>query len=100
MLHGPQAIGSILGELMMRRGFAWIRSAEDLEAAWRGAVGKAIAVQTRVGIVRRGRLQVTVAHSTLVQELMFRKAALLAALRESLPEQGIEDIRFRVGPVD
>jgi len=99
MPHGPQPISSILGELMVRRGFAGVRRAEGLESAWRRAVGDAIALQTRVGSVRRGKLEVTVAHSTLVQELMFRKVTVLAALRESLPDEAIQDLRLRVGPI-
>lgn len=99
MRHGPRAIGTIVHELMVRRGFGRVLSAERLEAAWRAATGEPIAHQTRVGIIRRGKLEITVAHSTLVQELMFRKTAILAALREALPEEAIHDLRFRVGPI-
>jgi hypothetical protein len=44
---------------------------------------------------------VTVAHSTLLEELAaFRKPTLLAALRRDAPGTLIHDIRFRVGPID
>ena len=56
--------------------------------------------QTRVGEVRRGVLNVTVAHLALLEELAaFRKPALLAALRQAAPGTVIHDIRFRVGPI-
>ena len=54
---------------------------------------------TRVGMLRRGKLEVTVANSMLVQELTFQKPDLLKALRERLPDETIRDLRFRVGAV-
>ncbi|HEX8203346.1 MAG TPA: DciA family protein, partial [Isosphaeraceae bacterium] len=57
--------------------------------------------QTRLGGIRHGVLSVTVAHSTLLEELAaFRKPALLAALRRDAAGSAIHDIRFRVGPID
>jgi hypothetical protein len=63
-------------------------------------VGEPYCRQTRLGEVRRGVLNVTVAHSTLLEELAaFRKPALLEAVRAGAPATTIHDIRFRVGPV-
>jgi hypothetical protein len=46
-------------------------------------------------------LNVTVAHPTLLEELdAFRKPALLQALRTGAPGTIINDIRFRVGPIE
>jgi predicted nucleic acid-binding Zn ribbon protein len=98
MVREPRPISSILTELMVRRGFAQLRSAESLEVAWRAAAGEAFTRHTRVGSIRRGKLEVTVAHSTLAQELTFRKPAILATLRELLPDEVIRDLRIRVGP--
>jgi hypothetical protein len=51
--------------------------------------------------VRRGVLTVIVAHPTLLEELSaFRKSELLQALRAGAPATPIQDIRFRVGPID
>ena len=73
---------------------------QELEDAWNAAVGEPYCRQTRLGEVRRGVLNVTVAHSTLLEELAaFRKPALLAALRSGAPATTIHDIRFRVGRV-
>ncbi len=99
MAKGPEPIGDILAQLMARRGFARIRSAETFDSAWQQAVGAMLAPFTRPGGVRRGKLEVTVANSTLVQELSFQKAHLLKSLAELLPDEKIEDLRFRVGPV-
>jgi predicted nucleic acid-binding Zn ribbon protein len=100
MPRGPQGIGEVLAELMARRGFARVRSTAALEAAWRRAAGPLAAEHTRVGAVRRGKLEVLVAHSALVQELGFQKAAILTALANELPDERIDDLRFRVGVIE
>ena len=99
MAKGPQPIGDILAQVMARRGFARVQSAAIAEDAWREAAGE-LAAFTRVGEVRRGRLEVTVSNSTVVQELSFRKPALIEGLAKLLPDQRISDIRFRVGSVE
>jgi len=96
----PQRIGNILAELMARQGFARVAAAAGYESAWRQAAGELAARYSRVGLLRRGKLEVTVAHSTLLQELSFRKPALLKALASLLPNQQIKDLRFRLGAVD
>jgi|SRR5437879_4944344 predicted nucleic acid-binding Zn ribbon protein len=99
--RGPQPLSVILGELFAARGYGQLRAASELEDAWNAAVGEPGCRQTRIGSVRRGVLNVTVAHSTLLEELAaFQKPALLAALRQNAPSTVIHDIRFRVGPVD
>jgi predicted nucleic acid-binding Zn ribbon protein len=99
--RGPKPLSDVLGELFAARGFARLRGQQELEAAWNAAVGAPGDRMTRVGEVRRGVLSVTVAHSTLLEELAaFQKPALLAALRRNAPGTVIHDIRFRVGPVE
>jgi predicted nucleic acid-binding Zn ribbon protein len=100
MRRGPQAIGEVLAQLMAHRGFGRVRSASALEAAWARAAGPLVAEHTRVGAVRRGKLEVLVVHSALVQELGFQKAAILAALAKELPDERIVDLKFRVGVIE
>jgi predicted nucleic acid-binding Zn ribbon protein len=100
MARGPQTIGNMLSELMSRRGYARVQSASAYEAAWREAAGPLAAAYTRVGALRRGALEVIVANSTLVQELGFQKLALLKNLAALLPDEGIENLRFRVGNIE
>jgi predicted nucleic acid-binding Zn ribbon protein len=100
MARGPQTIGNVLSELMARRGYGRIQSTETYNAAWREAAGPLLAKYTRPGQVRRGTLEVVVANSTLIQELGFQKHDLLKRLAESLPDEGIKNIRFRVGNIE
>ena len=98
--RGPRPLSDILGELFTVRGYGRLRARQELEDAWNAAVGEPYCRQTQLGEVRRGVLNVTVAHSTLLEELAaFRKPALLAALRSGAPATTIHDIRFRVGAV-
>jgi Dna[CI] antecedent, DciA len=93
---GTRSLSDILGELVTIRGYGhlWIR--QILENAWNTAIGEPDCHQTQVGEMRRGVLNVTVAHPSLLEELVaFRKGTLLASLRSSAP--GICDIQFRVG---
>ena len=99
MKRGPQAIGDVLTELMARRGYARGQSAAAYEAAWREAAGPLAANYTRVGSLRRGTLEILVAHSALVQELGFQKQALLQALQGLLPDEEIKNLRFRTGSI-
>lgn len=98
--RGPKPLGDILGELFASRGFGRLRALKELEDAWNAAVGDPACRQTRLGDVRRGVLNVTVAHPALLEELAaFRKSELLSALRRDAPGTVVHDIRFRVGPL-
>jgi len=99
--RGPTPLADILGALFTARGLGRLRAVSELETAWAAALGDPLARQTRLGGVRHGVLNVTVAHPTLLEELAaFRKPEILAALRRDVPGTPIHDIRFRVGPID
>lgn len=99
--RGPRSLGDALSALFASKGFARLRAAGELEFAWAEAVGDSVVDQTELGGIRRGVLSVTVAHPALLEELSaFRKSELLAILREKLPNLSLQDLRFRVGPVN
>jgi hypothetical protein len=99
--YGPRALSEILGELFAARGYGRLRVAGELEQAWDRAVGEPHCHQTRIGEIRHGVLNVTVAHPALLEELAaFRKADLLEVLQTKIPSAMIRDIRFHVGPLD
>ena len=84
---------------MARHGYARVQSAKVYESAWKEAAGPLAARYTRIGSLRRGTLEVVVANSALVQELTFQKQTLLKTLGELLSDEGIENLRFRVGAI-
>jgi predicted nucleic acid-binding Zn ribbon protein len=96
----PKRISDVLAQLITARGYGRIQANADFTAAWQKAAGSALARFTRPGQIRRGQLEVTVANSTMVQELTFQKQRILEALQVQLPEARIRDLRFRLGPVE
>lgn len=99
--RGPKPLSEILSDLFASRGYGRLQALSELELAWNLAVGEPECRQTKLGGVRRGVLNVTVAHPSLLEELStFQKPALLEALRRDAPGTPILDIRFRVGPIE
>jgi len=96
---GPQSVRDVVAELISRRGIGRTQSLGVRDAAWREALGEALARQTRPGAVRRGTLEVIVANSTLLQELTFQKTEIVKRLTQHAPELAVQNIRFRVGPI-
>lgn len=96
----PKEIRNVMAQLVQRKGYAQVRAAGARDKAWQAAVGEQLAPSTRVSGMRRGVLEILVANSLLMQEFTFRKEELLASLQEQLPEEGIKQIRFRLGKID
>jgi len=89
----------VLAQLITARGYGRIQANADFAAAWQAAAGETLARFTRVGQLRRGQLEVTVANSTIMQELTFQKQQILAKLQHELAEAKIRGLRFRVGAI-
>ena len=96
----PKKIGNVVAQVMQRTGYAQAEAARQIDEVWQKAAGEGLARTTRVGKVRRGRLEIMVASSLVMQELTFQKKRLLADVQQELPEMKIESIRFRVGKID
>jgi len=96
----PKPIGNIIAQLITARGYGRIQADANFTAAWRAAVGEALAKYTLPGRLRRGVLEITVANSMTVQELTFQKQHVLKKLRADLPDAKIRDLRFRIGSLD
>jgi predicted nucleic acid-binding Zn ribbon protein len=93
----PQKIGNVLSALFARKGYGQVQSALALADAWERAAGPQLSRASRPGNIRRGVLEVMVLNSGAMQELNFRKKQLLATLGKLAPEQGIKDVRFKLG---
>lgn len=95
--RNPPKIGETISALLARRGYAQIETTEALMQAWNKAAGELLAKKTRIGLVKRGTLEVHVENSTVLQELTFQKRQLLKKISAAVPEFKIKDLRFRVG---
>lgn len=90
-------MGDVVGQLLVKRGYANVQQASSLEALWNAAVGERFVLQSKAGQVKRGVLEVIVSNSAVMQELTFSKAKLIKALATTAADHQIKDIRFRVG---
>jgi len=95
----PKKISDVMSQLLARRGYAQVQSAEEIDVVWRNVAGERIARQTRVGLLQRGVLDIIVANSTWLQELTFQKGELLSKLVAELPNMKIKNLRFRAGAI-
>jgi hypothetical protein len=95
---GPRSIGGLVSRLLARTGYDQEQATSALAEAWEKVAPAAFKGRSQAGLVRRGVLEVHVSHSALVQEMGFHKREILARLAESVPGEGITDIRCRVLP--
>ena len=89
-------IGDLLPQLIVRYGLHHRKNLEQIEKAWRQAVGEQFAAVTQVEKLYRGTLTIKVPHNTYVQELSFRQSELVDALAILLEDEKISKIRFVV----
>ncbi len=66
---------------------------------WDGAVGRAIAENTRAAAVKGDLLIVHVSSSTWIHHLHFLKRDLIDKINRAIGKQMVGDIRFKVGPL-
>ncbi|MEO1524653.1 MAG: DUF721 domain-containing protein [Planctomycetota bacterium] len=91
-----QSIGSLVSQLISRRGYAEIAATDQFHSVIASVVGKSISEQVTVGKLRRGVLAVFATDSVIVQELTFQKRSILSRLAKELPEANVNDLRFKV----
>ncbi len=94
--RSPRKIGSIIGQLMARRGYAQVQTSNEMDRVLQQVVGSALAKCCRCGSVRRGTLDVSVTDSVASQELSFKKRAILKAMQQEYPQSGIKEVRLSV----
>jgi hypothetical protein len=99
-MRGAKSLSGILYELAAVRGYGRLLARQILENAWNTVIGEPYCQQTQVDGIRRGVLNVKVAHPSLLEELAaFRKDTLLTFLQSSSLGIAIHDIQFQVGSV-
>jgi len=96
----PKKLSDVLAQLVARKGYGATKTDQQLQATWNTAAGAALARFSQATRVNRGRLEVTVANSMMMQELSFEKARILDAVRQAMPEARIDDLKLRVGKID
>lgn len=89
-------IGSLVSQLISRRGYAQVSANETLQQIIVAEVGEQLGTGFQVGNLRHGVLHVYVSDSVTMQELNFRKRGILKRMQRELPDNKIKDLRFRI----
>lgn len=95
----PKKAANIVAQLFAKKGYGAAKTDSALREAWAQAAGPGLARFSEPGAFRRGRLEVTVANSAMMQELTFEKDRLLRAMQQALPDARIDEIRLKIGKV-
>ncbi|WP_283435511.1 DUF721 domain-containing protein [Neorhodopirellula lusitana] len=93
---GPRKIGTVVSQLMSRRGYASVAVEHAMTASVVASVGPQLATSIQIGKLNRGVLQIFVPDSVVMQELTFQKRKMIKRLLKDHPQAKIKDIRFKV----
>lgn len=96
----PKMVKDVMASVMSRHGYGRVLSMERYQEALRNTIGKSLAQHVCVVGLRRGRIEIVVANSAVMQELAFLEADLLKGLATAVPDETIRDLRFRIGTVE
>lgn len=95
----PKKISDVVAQLIQKHGYGRHQADASLQTAWSTAAGAAAARFSHASRIRRGKLEVLVANSTVLQELKFQEERIVRQLRSEMPEAGIRGLKFRTGPL-
>jgi predicted nucleic acid-binding Zn ribbon protein len=88
------SLGAALRPILRETGLRAKSKREELEATWSRVVGDEIARHTRVMGFSKGVLNVGVGSSSLMSDIQFHRAALLADMRREIARPVISEISF------
>ena len=89
-------IGTIVNQLIARRGYARAVGNDALRGAIADVIGAPLEKSFEVGNLKNGVLHVFVTDSVSIQEFNFQKRRILKRLQSDFPEDKVNDLRFRV----
>ena len=93
----PLPLSVALSELIAIRGFARVRSDNELETAWKQVAGPEMTGQTRPLLISRGTLTISVENAPLLNELAsFQGPELLQKLKQLYPHLKIKKLKFKL----
>lgn len=99
-LDKPADLGSVLRDAIKASKLGVHLDAHRLWEKWQDTVGPTIAQNARPEAIKGKLLLVNVSSAPWMQQLQFLKAELVEKVNESLGREVIQDIRFKIGPVD
>ena len=91
-----QRIGTIVNQLISRRGYAQVAVVHEMESTITATLDESIRGSIRVGNLKRGVLEVYAGDSVTLQELNFQKRSILRKIEKEHPQSNVTDLRFRI----
>ena len=89
-------LGSIVNQLMARRGYASAAATDEFLVSIVASVDQALRGSIQVGNLRQGVLQIYATDSVTLQELNFQKRVILKRIQTDMPHCQVKDLRFRI----
>ena len=91
-----QKIGTLVSQLMSRRGYAQVAATDEFQATIGVAVGGVLGSAISVGNLKKGVLHIYASDSVTLQELNFQKRSILKQIQKDLPQTNVTDLKFRI----
>ena len=91
-----QKIGTLVSQLMSRRGYAQVAATDEFHATIGTAVGGVLGSSISVGNLKKGVLHIYASDSVTLQELNFQKRSILKQIQKDLPQTNVNDLKFRI----
>ena len=95
----PKKAVDLINLLLARKGYGQKQAKQELHASWSKVAGQRWQQKTMVGNINKGVLEIIVENSAALQQLNFKKRKLLLEMQNHLPQNKIQDIKFKVGKI-
>jgi len=96
----PVPLESILSRALQRANIDINPDLFKLWTRWPDLVGPTIAENAKPAVIKKGMLIVHVTSTPWIQQLQYLKEDIIEKLNRELGEERIEDVRFKIGPID
>jgi predicted nucleic acid-binding Zn ribbon protein len=95
----PEGIGGIVNQVIKKLDTKTHGAREEIVAAWDKAIEPEAKFHAKPIAIKKNILTIEVDSSTWLYMLNLKKRSILGAMRVTLGETKIEDIRFRMGEI-
>lgn len=95
----PEGIGSIVNHVIGKLDTKTHGRREEIVAAWHKAIEPEAEYHARPVAIKKNILTVEVDSSTWLYVLSLKKRGIMGAMKKTLGDEGLEDIRFRMGEI-
>lgn len=95
----PEDIGGIINQVIKKLDTKTHGAREEIIAAWHKAIEPGAIAHTKPVAIKKNILTIEVDSSTWLYVLSLKKRNILGAMKKTLGDAKIEDIRFRMGEI-